>query len=120
MTPRRIAFYAPLKAPTHPTPSGDRRMARLLMQTLELAGAKVELASDFRSYDGQGDPARQKALRATGDILAAELIERYRAREDSARPTAWFTYHLYHKAPDWIGPKVAAALDIPYLVAEAS
>src|SRR3546814_641376 len=29
-------------------------------------------------------------------------------------------YHLYYKAPDWIGPKVARALRIPYVVAEAS
>jgi glycosyltransferase involved in cell wall biosynthesis len=27
---------------------------------------------------------------------------------------------LYHKAPDWLGPRVSAALGIPYLVAEAS
>jgi len=30
----RIAFYAPMKPPTSPRPSGDRRMARLLMQAL--------------------------------------------------------------------------------------
>jgi glycogen synthase len=32
----------------------------------------------------------------------------------------WFTYHLYYKAPDWLGPAVADALGIPYVVAEAS
>ena len=32
----------------------------------------------------------------------------------------WFTYHLYYKAPDWLGPAVSAALDIPYVVAEVS
>ncbi|MCY4220993.1 MAG: glycosyltransferase family 4 protein, partial [Thiotrichales bacterium] len=36
------------------------------------------------------------------------------------RPSLWFTYHLYHKAPDWIGPRVSHRLGIPYLVAEAS
>lgn len=95
-------------------------MARLLIQALETTGAKVELASDFRSYDGQGDEVRQKALQSEGDAVADRLIGQYRALTDAARPTAWFTYHLYHKAPDWIGPKVAAALEIPYLVAEAS
>ena len=35
-------------------------------------------------------------------------------------PAAWFTYHLYYKAPDWLGPDIARALAIPYLVAEAS
>ena len=34
----RIAFYAPLKPPDHPVPSGDRRMARLLMAALATAG----------------------------------------------------------------------------------
>ena len=120
MPARRVAFYAPLKAPTHDTPSGDRRMARLLIQALEAAGAAVELASDFRAYDGNGDPDRQRALRDEGAALADGLIEQYRRRNEDARPTAWFTYHLYHKAPDWIGPRVAAALDIPYLVAEPS
>lgn len=120
MAARRIAFYAPLKAPTHPTPSGDRRMARLLIGALEADGATVELASDFRSYDGQGDPARQTLLRGEGEALADGLIARFRSLTNDARPAAWFTYHLYHKAPDWIGPRVAAALDIPYLVAEAS
>jgi len=36
------------------------------------------------------------------------------------RPQAWLTYHLYYKAPDHLGPAVARALGIPYLVAEAS
>ena len=30
------------------------------------------------------------------------------------------TYHLYYKAPDWIGPRVASHLAIPYVVVEAS
>ncbi len=33
----RIAFYAPLKPPDHPVPSGDRRMARLLIAALAAA-----------------------------------------------------------------------------------
>jgi len=32
----------------------------------------------------------------------------------------WFTYHHYYKRPDWLGPRVSAALGIPYIVAEAS
>ena len=35
MTAPRIAYYAPMKAPTHPTPSGDRAMAQSLMGLLE-------------------------------------------------------------------------------------
>jgi glycosyltransferase involved in cell wall biosynthesis len=114
-----IAFYAPMKPPTHPNPSGDRRMARLLMQAWEGAGHRVELASKFRSYD-RGDVRRQEKIRDTGRKLADRLIRRYRARPKVQQPELWFTYHLYHKAPDWLGPAVCAALDIPYLVAEAS
>jgi glycosyltransferase involved in cell wall biosynthesis len=36
------------------------------------------------------------------------------------RPQLWFTYHLYYKAPDWLGPRVSEALCIPYVAAEAS
>ncbi|HET6223689.1 MAG TPA: glycosyltransferase family 4 protein [Dongiaceae bacterium] len=116
----RVAFYAPLKPPTHPVPSGDRRMARLLMAALARANHRVELASRFRSREGHGDPARQEALAAIGRRTAERLIRAYRARAPDARPELWFTYHLYYKAPDWLGPAVADALRIPYVVAEAS
>lgn len=115
----RVAFYAPLKAPTHSTPSGDRRVARLLIHALALAGHEVELASDFRSYEGGGDPARQAALRDEGGAVADTLIKSFLS-DPSKRPELWFTYHLYYKAPDWLGPAVAAALGIPYVLAEAS
>ena len=64
---RPVAFYAPLKPPDHPTPSGDRRMARALLQALERTGAAVELASRLRSYDRAGDPVRQRRHRALGE-----------------------------------------------------
>jgi glycosyltransferase involved in cell wall biosynthesis len=115
----RIAFYAPMKAPTHPVPSGDRRMARLLQAALAAAGHEVRLASEFRSYDGVGSPERQRRLEAEGTAEAQRLLARY-AAEPAERPRLWFTYHLYHKAPDWLGPPVAAALGIPYAVAEPS
>lgn len=116
----RVAFYAPLKAPDHPVPSGDRRMARLLMAALELGGHQAILASRLRSYDGSGDPARQRAIAGRGAARARALIARWQAAPPEQRPQAWLTYHLYHKAPDWLGPPVSRALGIPYLVAEAS
>ncbi len=116
----RIAFYAPLKAPTHPTASGDRRVARLLMDALQLAGHTVELVSDLRSFDGAGDMARQQALQREGHAVAQALIDRWQGASKCDRPTLWFTYHVYYKAPDWLGPTVCAALGIPYVVAEAS
>jgi len=115
----RIAFYAPLKPPGHLLPSGDREMARLFVAALTRAGCVVELASRFSSFDA-GDPGRQRRLAATGARLAARLVRRYARRPLHERPSLWFTYHLYHKAPDWLGPVVARALAIPYVVAEAS
>jgi len=124
----RIAFYAPMKAPNHPAPSGDRRIAQLLWQALEAAGHDVFLASDFRAYEGNGDSAKQQALALQGGEIAAGLIEQWQAPDNKrgnaagspAPPDLWFSYHLYHKAPDWIGPAVSAAFDIPYVAAEAS
>lgn len=116
----RIAFYAPLKAPDDPTPSGDRQMARLLIAALGAAGHDVALASRFRSFDATGDAARQARLRALGLRLTRRLVRRYRTEPSAGRPNLWFTYHLYHKAPDWLGPDVSRALGIPYVVAEAS
>jgi len=116
----RIAFYAPLKSPDHPVPSGDRRMAQLLGLALQRAGHEVELPTDLRSYDGSGDLEEQRRLATLGGKVASELVAYYRQRPPDQRPQAWLTYHLYYKAPDWIGPRVAAQLGIPYLVAEAS
>ena len=116
----RVAFYAPMKPPSHPVPSGDRRMARALIGAFAAGGHVVEVASAFRSHDGSGDERRQRRFARLGERLAARLIRRYRARDADHRPRAWFTYHLYHKAPDWLGPAVADALGIAYVVAEAS
>jgi glycosyltransferase involved in cell wall biosynthesis len=112
----RIAFYAPLKSPDHPVPSGDRRVARLFIEALRLAGHEVSLAGRFRSYDGAGDAVRQDRLRRLGGRLARRYAEV--CRNDP--PDLWFTYHLYQKAPDWLGPDIARNLGIPYVVAEAS
>jgi len=116
----RIAFYAPMKAPDHPNLSGDRHIARLLVAALSGAGHDVDIASGFRSRDGHGDSRRQERIRDAGAGLAHRLLRRYRKLPEDLRPQLWFTYHLYHKAPDWLGPAVAGALGIPYVVAEAS
>ena len=116
----RVAFYAPLKPPDHPVPSGDRAIARALMHALRRTGHDVELASTFRSWEGAGDRTRQARLRAAGERHAERCLGRIGARGPGGRPDVWFTYHLYHKAPDWLGPKIARDLGIPYVVAEAS
>lgn len=114
----RIAFYAPMKPPDHPVPSGDRRMARQLMLALKRAGHTVQVASRLRSWEGRGDVGRQARIREDAARTVERLIGRW--RDVAGRPQLWFTYHLYHKAPDLLGPPVARALGIPYVVAEAS
>src|ERR1700739_2641799 len=74
----RIAFYAPLKPPDHPVPSGDRRVAQLFFRALRLAGHVPTLASRFRSYEGDGDTLRQSQLAVFGHQLADWLLHRYR------------------------------------------
>jgi glycosyltransferase involved in cell wall biosynthesis len=112
----RIAFYAPMKPPDHPVASGDRTVARGLIAALRLAGHEVTIPSRLRTHD-RGDPERQARLRDLGGGTVKRLLRRF---EREGAPELWFTYHLYHKAPDWLGPAISARLDIPYVVAEAS
>ena len=90
------------------------------MDALARAGYAVELASTLRSYVPDGDAGRQAELRDQGNRIADELVARWSALPPDQRPGLWFTYHVYYKAPDWIGPRVAAELGIPYVIAEAS
>ena len=115
----RIAFYAPLKPPDHPIPSGDRQIAQLFLSALRVAGHEAVLVSRFRSYDGYGDAHRQARLAIIGKQIAERLLCRYQEFREFT-PELWFSYHVYHKAPDWLGPVVAGGLGVPYIVAEAS
>ena len=112
----RIAFYAPMKAPDHPTPSGDRQIARLTLRALELAGYAPVVVSDLRTLEMTGDAAAQADLHARAKAEKARLIAGLAAEP----PALWFTYHCYYKAPDLLGPKVANAFDIPYVLSEPS
>ena len=113
----RIAFYAPLKAPDHPVPSGDRQMARLLMEGLRLAGCAVSVASTLRAFTPDPDPESFATLRDTAARERARLVAAWR---NGQKPDLWFTYHPYYKAPDLLGPDLARHLEIPYVTAEAS
>jgi glycosyltransferase involved in cell wall biosynthesis len=114
--PPEIAFYAPMKAPDHPNPSGDRHIARLTLQALARAGFGASCVSRLRSLDLTGDPAAQTSLLAEAKAEAVRLT----AELAAAPPALWFTYHCYYKAPDLLGPAVADALGIPYVISEAS
>lgn len=113
-----IAFYAPLKPPTHPTPSGDREIARSVLEALNTIGQNYDakLVSDFRTYDGKGNHGIQLTLIAQAKVEARKLIAL--GQEQNWR--LWFTYHNYYKSPDLIGPIVTKALDIPYILLEAT
>ncbi|PGH57621.1 glycosyl transferase [Azospirillum palustre] len=118
MTALQIAFYAPLKPVDHPIPSGDRQMARLILRALGATGP-VEVASGLRVYDGAGDPTVQARLSAAAAAERDRLLSLY-AAEPERRPALWLSYHVYYKAPDLIGPAIARALGIPYVVVEAT
>lgn len=113
----RIAFHATLKPPDHPTPSGDRMIARLLMKALGSLG-DVRLASRLSTRGRSPEPAEFHRLRRAAHDEAQRLIKAY--GEGDWSPDIWFTYHLYYKAPDWIGEAVSGALRIPYVAAEVS
>ncbi len=115
-----IAFYAPMKSPNHTRPSGDRRIARLLIKALESAGHNVEIMSELRAWEGRGDRRAQQEICVQAKLISEQIINDIQSHRQKQHADIWFSYHLYHKAPDWIGPRVAAELDIPYVVAEAS
>lgn len=113
-----IAFYAPLKSPNHPTPSGDRLMSRLIMQALGMAGHKVTLASEMRAFLGNSDDsAGHAALTALAAGERSRIAEHWRR---DGPPDLWFCYHPYYKSPDLLGPPLAAAFNLPLVTAEAS
>ena len=113
-----VAFHAPMKPPDHPLPSGDRRMAQLLVAALAAGGHAVEVTSKLRTYLPSPEPAAQSSVQ-----FEAER-ERERITASWARggtpPDVWFTYHTYHKAPDLLGPALARRFGLPYVLAEAS
>ncbi|WP_420586317.1 glycosyltransferase family 4 protein [Ruegeria sp.] len=111
----RVAFYCPMKAPDSPVPSGDREMARNLMQAIGAQGDTVDLPSRLRIYDKTGDAQVQAALRAKADTEAQRLIA-----ELPADTALWVTYHNYYKAPDLLGPHVCRARNIPYVQLEST
>ena len=114
----KIGFYAPMKAPEHPSPSGDRTLARLLIEAMTQAGHDVRLMSRHRSIDISGDLENQRKIREQSTSEVARILDQLQNHSHSI--DLWFTYHLFHKAPDWLGPKVCEKLDTPYVIAEAS
>ena len=115
----RIAFYSPIAEPQASKPSGVSRVGALLVQALQRAGHIVDIVPLPRSFDGKGDPALQTGLFSQCETAATKYLETI-ALVREPRPDLWFSYHVYYKSPDWIGPRVAQTLGIPYVIAEGS
>jgi len=114
----KIAFTAPMKPLDHPVPSGDRTMGRLIVRALESLGHEVRIASRFRAWRKEGSDAIQAAVKAEALAEADRIGADW--EHTGYRPDLFLTYHLYHKAPDWIGPALSDRFDLPYAVVEAS
>ncbi len=111
----RVAFYAPMKSPDSPVPSGDREMARNLMKAIGAQGDKVDLVSTLRIYDKTGDTGTQQALHAAARVEVERVLDTM-----PAETALWVTYHNYYKAPDLLGPQVCKARGIPYVQLEST
>jgi glycosyltransferase involved in cell wall biosynthesis len=111
-----LAFYTPLKHPFEREPSGDRELGRLLMAAMRGLGFAPHLASRLLTYRRAFDPAPAARVERAAALTAARLIARYRRTGRAEPPRAWVTYQSYHRAPDLIGPSVATALGIPYVL----
>ncbi len=114
------AFYAPLKHPDEREASGDRQIARALRDGLAACGLAPELASRLLSWRRRFDPAEAERLERRAALTVELLVRRYRRRPPAARPRLWLTYQNYHRCPDLVGPHVATALAVPYVLVDAA
>ena len=107
-----------MKPPNHETPSGDRLMARLLVQCLGLAGHRVTIASQFRSF--LRDPDDRGMANSILEHAESERARLSSVWQADGPPDLWFCYHPYYKAPDLIGLSLCAEFGVPYVTVEAS
>src|SRR3546814_10386141 len=89
------------------------------MQAMTGMGHEVFVLSTLRSYNRDGDAALE---RQTAAAAAAEAGRIAAAWETGAAPKAdlLFTYHVYHKAADYLGPALKQRCRLPYIIAEPS
>ncbi len=118
--PPPAAFYTPLKHPFQPEASGDRQIARALMDGLRACGFEPELASRLLSWRREFEPGVAERLDRAAAIIVETLVRRYRRRPPARRPRFWMTYQNYHRCPDLLGPAVATALSIPYILVDTA
>ncbi|MGI9402467.1 MAG: glycosyltransferase family 4 protein [Rhizobiaceae bacterium] len=117
MNPKlKIAYYAPLKPPDHPIPSGDRQMSRMLLNALLRAGYDAFLASRLISYSKRHAAEHMEARIAAAREEADRLVDSW--KKEDKQPDLWFCYHPYDKSPDWLGMEICQRLNIPMITAE--
>jgi glycosyltransferase involved in cell wall biosynthesis len=114
------AFYTPLKHPFQAEASGDREIARALLDGLRACGFEPEVASRLLTWRREFDPAVAGRLDRAAALTVETLVRRYRRRPPPRRPRLWMTYQNYHRCPDLLGPAVATALDIPYVLVDTA
>jgi glycosyltransferase involved in cell wall biosynthesis len=114
------AFYTPLKHPFQREPSGDREIGRTLLEALAGIGYTPHLASRLLTWRRHFDPAEAARLERMAAVVVPTLLRRYRRRDPAGRPRLWVTYQSYHRAPDLLGPPVATALEIPYVLVDTA
>ncbi len=103
-----IVFYTPFKPLSHPDPSGDAVTAAGIRDFLAERGHRLLPVSDLRCRWIFWKPW----------LWPRAAAERRRAirRLRGATADLWFSYHSYYKAPDILGPHVAGALGLPYVL----
>ena len=99
-------------------PSGDRLMARSLIECLRQAGHYVEVISHLRALvRDPNDAAASCALIENADKERERIASVWKQQ---GAPDCWFCYHPYYKSPDLLGPALCAEFNLPYVTAEAS
>lgn len=115
----RAIFHSPMAKADAQKPSGVSRMGHLFVRALEGAGVDVEVPNLPQSFDAAGNAELQFSMKEGAEVAAQRLLTEIESGEMQT-PDFWFSYHVYHKSPDWIGPMVSSRLGIPYFVAEGS
>ncbi len=81
----KLLFFAPLKHPDHPDPSGDRTFAPEFREMLTALGHEVEVVSRLRTALRSLDETSRLLTHAKAQIQAISLIQRYRRPKSQTR-----------------------------------
>ena len=115
----RIAFYAPLKSPNHPVPSGDRLMARMLMAALQRARTRGRDRLGTAQLSRQArQPARMTRPQQAAQAEIARIVRAVVAR--GAPGSVVLLSPLLQGAGLASGRASRSGSALPYVTVEAS